>query len=55
MGGADFLAAPPATHIVYIPFVLLVGLVIGFVLGRRAGIKEGKAELLGGGPDEDDF
>ena len=46
------LAAPPSTHVVYIPFLILVGIVIGFVIGRRAGIKQGKAEFLGGGDEE---
>jgi len=27
---------PPIAHIVYIPAILLVGIVIGFVLGTRA-------------------
>lgn len=46
---------PPPTHFVYIPAVLLLGCVIGFVLGRRAGIKEGQANFLGGqGSHEDD-
>lgn len=55
MTAADLLAAPPPTHLVYIPFVLFIGAVIGFVLGRRAGMKEGKAELLGGGGEDDDL
>lgn len=55
MEPSDLLAVPPATHVVYVPFVLFVGAVIGFVLGRRAGVKEGKAELLGGGADDDDL
>lgn len=46
------MAAPPWTHIVYIPFVLVVGIVIGFVLGRKAGVKQGKAEFLGGHDEE---
>ncbi len=46
------MAAPPPTHVVYIPFVILVGIIIGFVMGRRAGIKQGKAEFLGGGDEE---
>ena len=28
--------APPSSHFIYIPFVLILGLVIGFVLGARA-------------------
>ncbi len=50
----DLLAVPPATHVLYIPFVLLVGLIIGFILGRKAGIKEGKAQFLGAGPDDEE-
>ena len=51
----ELLATPPATHVVYIPFVLFIGAVIGFVIGRKAGMKEGKAEFLGGGGDDDDL
>ncbi len=51
----ELLATPPATHVVYIPFVILIGVVIGFVIGRKAGLKEGKAEYLGGGDDDDDL
>jgi uncharacterized membrane-anchored protein YhcB (DUF1043 family) len=29
-------AAMPASHMAYIPFVLIVGLVIGYMLGTRA-------------------
>lgn len=48
---------PPPTHFVYIPAVLLLGCVIGFVLGRKAGIKEGQANFLGGdvGHEDDDL
>jgi len=49
----ELLATPPPTHVVYIPFVLFIGAVIGFVFGRKAGIKEGKADFLGGGADDD--
>jgi len=46
---------PPPTHLVYIPAILLLGAVIGYVLGRRAGVKEGQARALGGeGLGEDD-
>jgi hypothetical protein len=46
---------PPPTHFVYIPAVLLLGCVIGFIMGRKAGIKEGQARFLGGeGAHEDD-
>jgi hypothetical protein len=48
------LTGPPITHVIYIPFVLLVGIIIGFLLGRRAGIKEGKARLIGAGPDDEE-
>jgi hypothetical protein len=51
---SDLLAVPPATHVLYIPFVLLVGVIVGFILGRKAGIREGKAQFLGGGPDDED-
>lgn len=27
---------PPASHFVYIPVAMLVGMVLGFVLGRRS-------------------
>lgn len=50
----DLLSAPPPTHLVYIPFVLFIGFVLGFVFGRKAGVKQGKAELLGRGTDEDE-
>jgi hypothetical protein len=48
----SFFAVPPPTHVVYIPFVLMIGFVIGFLAGRRAGVAQGKAEFLGGGDDE---
>ncbi|MEE2786021.1 MAG: hypothetical protein VX589_01705 [Myxococcota bacterium] len=54
MEPAELLSTPPATHLVYIPFILFIGIVIGFVFGRKAGIREGKAEFLGGGHDSDD-
>ncbi len=31
---------PTTAHIIYIPFVLLLGIVIGFVLGGRAAREE---------------
>lgn len=52
MSEPSLLSAPPPTHVVYIPFVILIGIIIGFVMGRKAGIKQGKAEFLGGN-DED--
>ena len=51
----DLLSAPPPTHLVYIPAILLVGAVIGYIFGRKAGIKEGQSNLLGGGAVDDDF
>lgn len=48
----NLLSAPPVTHLIYIPAILMVGMVIGFLMGRNAGIKEGKAQALGEG-DED--
>lgn len=55
MGANEILATPPDTHVVYIPFLLIVGFIIGFVFGRQAGIKQGKAEFIGGGESSDDF
>ena len=55
MEAADLLATPPATHLVYVPFVLFIGIVIGFVFGRKAGIREGEAEFLGGYDGDDDL
>ena len=52
MGETSFLAVPPPTHVVYVPFVLLVGFIAGYLFGRRAGVAQGKAELLGGGDEE---
>ena len=51
----ELLTSPPATHLVYIPFVLFIGIVIGFVFGRKAGIREGEAEFLGGYDGDDDL
>lgn len=36
---------PTAAHFIYIPFVLLVGVVIGWVLGSRAAQDAYAAEL----------
>ena len=36
---------PNAAHFIYIPFVLLVGIVIGWVLGSRAAQDAYAAEL----------
>ena len=36
---------PTAAHVVYIPFVLLIGIVIGFILGGRAARDEAAARL----------
>ena len=52
MPETSFFAVPPPTHVVYIPFVLLIGFIIGFLAGRRAGVAQGKAEFLGGGDDD---
>ena len=30
------LAAPPSSHFIFIPVVLLLGIVIGFMMGSRA-------------------
>jgi hypothetical protein len=50
-----FFISPPPTHFVYIPVILLVGAIIGFVIGRKAGIREGLAYYIGGeGAHEDD-
>jgi len=48
----DLIQAPTASHVVYIPFILLIGIVIGFVIGRRAGVERGKAEFIGGDDEE---
>ena len=53
MDETSILAAPPITHFVYIPFILLIGVVIGFVMGRSSGAKAGRDELLGLGGDDD--
>lgn len=46
---------PPPTHFVYIPAILLVGSILGFIIGRQAGIKEGQSRFLAGeGTHEDD-
>lgn len=37
------------SHILYIPIVMLFGGIIGFVVGRKVGVKEGRDEYLGGG------
>ena len=49
----ELLTTPPPTHLVYIPFVIFIGIVIGFVMGRKAGIREGEAQMLAG--DDDDL
>lgn len=53
MDSPDLFSVPPATHVVYIPFTILVGIAIGWVLGRKAGIREGKDAFLGGGGDDE--
>lgn len=49
----ELFGTPTPTHIVYIPFILLVGAIIGYIFGRKAGIKEGKADLIGAGLDDE--
>ena len=53
MNADELLTTPPITHIVYIPFILVVGIVIGFVMGRKSGKTAGQADYLGGGDDDD--
>lgn len=54
MGEATgFFAAPSATHLVYVPLILFVGIIVGFVFGRKVGVKEGKADFIGAGGDDD--
>ena len=53
MDETSLWSTPPATHLVYIPFVLVIGIVIGFVMGKRAGMKDGRDEYLGAGADDD--
>jgi hypothetical protein len=36
---------PTAAHFIYIPFVLLIGITIGFILGGRAARDEAAAKL----------
>ena len=37
------MGVPSAAHFIYIPFVLLIGIVIGFILGGRA-VRDAQAE-----------
>ena len=53
MDETSLFSTPPATHLVYIPFVLIIGGIIGFVMGKRAGVKDGRDEYLGAGADDD--
>ena len=53
MDETSLWAGPPSTHIVYIPFILVIGIIIGFVMGKRAGKTDGRDEFLGAGPDDD--
>ncbi len=53
MNPADLLVTPPPTHLVYIPFMLLIGFIIGFVIGRKQGVSAGHDEYLGAGGDDD--
>ena len=43
--GADELSNMPATHFIFIPAVLLIGIVIGWILGSRAARDAYAAEL----------
>lgn len=45
---------PPPTHFVYIPVILLVGAVIGYVIGRQAGIKDAVSHYIDEVASEDD-
>ena len=53
METSEFMTSPAATHAVYIPLVLIIGMVVGFVLGRRVGIRQGQDDFLAGGTDDD--
>ena len=46
MGPEELLSAPPITHFVYIPFILLIGGVIGFVVGRKVDARDGEVDYL---------
>lgn len=50
----ELIGTPTPTHIVYIPAILLLGAVVGFIFGRKVGVKEGQSNFLGGGSDLDD-
>jgi hypothetical protein len=39
------IGMPSAAHFIYIPFILLIGIVIGWVLGSRAAQDAYAAEL----------
>lgn len=41
----DFTAMPTASHLIFIPTVLLVGVVIGWILGSRAAADAYASEL----------
>ena len=47
------LSTPPPTHFVYIPFILVIGMILGFVMGRRAGVRDGEAQFLGSDDGDD--
>ena len=53
MNESDLLAAPPITHLVYIPFILVIGVILGFVMGKRAGKADGRDEYIANGVDDD--
>ena len=50
----NLLEIPPASHFVYIPAAILLGMVVGFALGRRSAGEEGGARPLYD-DDLDDF
>ncbi len=45
MGGGETQAVMTSAHFIYIPIVLLVGIVVGWVLGSRAARDAYAAEL----------
>ena len=55
MNPEQLLVAPPVTHFVYIPFILFIGGIIGFVIGRKVGVRDGQADYLAGLGDDDDL
>lgn len=49
----SLMSVPPPTHFIYVPFVLVIGIIIGFVMGRKAGMRQGEANMLAGTDDDD--